>query len=113
MSRDMNKGDIPVLVLAVLAQAPAHGYAIARDIERQSGQRFKLREGSLYPALRVLEQDGLIKGGWEVQPSGPARKVYSLTKKGRAELAKRTQAWQRYAETVNRIIGGLGNESTA
>jgi PadR family transcriptional regulator PadR len=106
MPRDLPKNDLPVLVLAVLADAPRHGYAIAREIEARSGRSLRLREGSLYPALRVLEQDGLVTSEWAVQPSGPARRVYKLTEAGRGELSRRADAWKQYAETMERIIGG-------
>jgi PadR family transcriptional regulator PadR len=104
--RDLPKNDIPLLILAVLADGARHGYAIAREIERVSAEALRLREGSLYPALRVLEQDGFIRGEWQIPPAGPARKVYSLTEAGRAELAKRSEAWRRYAEFVGLILSG-------
>src|ERR1041385_3152552 len=103
--RDLPKNDIPLLVLAVLADGARHGYAIAREIERISEDALKLREGALYPALRVLEQDGHIAGKWETPPIGPARKVYSLTDAGRAELAKRRREWEQYARFVGSILG--------
>ena len=105
MARDLPKGDIPMLVLAVLCEGPRHGYAIAREVERHSEDLLKLREGSLYPALRVLEQDGLIVSKWENPPSGPARKVYSITDAGRTELARRAQDWQRYAQFMTTLLG--------
>lgn len=106
MRRDFPKGDVPVLILTVLADAPRHGYAIAREIERLSADALKLREGALYPALRVLEQDGLVKGDWEIPATGPARKVYALTDAGRAEQAKRAAEWQQYARVMNTLLGG-------
>ncbi len=104
--RELQKGGVPTLILAVLSDAPRHGYAIAREIERRSRNALKAGEGSLYPALRALENDGLVAGAWEIQPSGPARKVYSLTDDGRAELAKRTKAWKEYARAVGLVLEG-------
>ena len=112
MGRDLSKNDIPSLILAVLSDGANHGYAIAREVERRSGDIFHLREGSLYPALRVLEQDGAIEGRWETQESGPNRKVYEITKKGKRELSKRAQEWADYRETLNIFIGGT-NARTA
>jgi len=63
--------------------------------------------------LRALEQDGYITGAWEIQPSGPARKVYSLTEQGRVELVKQARAWQEYARAVNGILGGQPDEQPA
>jgi len=112
MGRELPKGDIPLLVLSVLTDAPRHGYAIAREIERLSDHSLTLREGALYPALRVLEQDGLVQSNWEVPASGPARKIYTLTEAGNAELVKRAEAWQRYARTIEHIITGGSNGET-
>jgi len=111
MIRDLPKGDLPLLVLAVLNEGSRHGYAIAREIERISDNALSMREGSLYPALRVLETDGMIVGKWEIQPVGPARKVYSLSDKGRAELARRTEDWRRYASFINAVLGGKGGKT--
>jgi PadR family transcriptional regulator PadR len=110
--RELSRGDIPVIILEVLSQGPYHGYAIAREIERQSEQALKLREGSLYPALRVLESDGLIESEWEIQNAGPARKTYRLTAAGHAELTKRKEIWQRYVKTVGQFLGGIHEERT-
>jgi PadR family transcriptional regulator, regulatory protein PadR len=109
MPRELPKGDIPLLVLAALSDAPRHGYAIAREIERRTDRILSLREGALYPALRVLEQDGLIVGEWQVMPSGPARRVYALTEAGRTELARRADAWAKYTQAVEAAIGGWAN----
>ena len=112
--RDLPKNDIPLLILSILADGARHGYAIARAIEAVSENALLLREGSLYPALRILEQDGLIRGAWEIQPSGPARKVYTLTETGRGDLAKRRGEWERYARLVMTILeGGVRNEQPA
>jgi DNA-binding PadR family transcriptional regulator len=107
---DAQKGGTSVWVLAVLADGPQHGYAIAREIEQRSGSALKPGEGTLYPALRGLEGDGFVQGVWEIQPSGPARKVYSLTEQGRAELTKQAQAWRDYARAVGGILGGQPDE---
>lgn len=106
MGRNLSKNDIPTLVLAVLSEGSCHGYAIAREVERRSRNIFRLREGSLYPALRTLEQEELIEGQWETPASGPARKVYLITPAGRAELSKRAQEWANYKEAINGFLGG-------
>ncbi|GAB4456057.1 MAG: PadR family transcriptional regulator [Armatimonadaceae bacterium] len=106
MNRDVPRGDIPTLILAVLMETPRHGYAIAREIERLSETALRLREGSLYPALRILEQDGHITGHWEIPGSGPARKVYTITESGSRELSRRIQEWEQYARTMRTILKG-------
>jgi PadR family transcriptional regulator PadR len=102
---ELLKGNTPTLILAVLEAGPSHGYAIAREIERRSRDALRLGEGSLYPALRALERDGLVASRWEVQPTGPARKVYVLTEAGHAELAKRTRSWRQFAKAIENVIG--------
>lgn len=106
MAHDVLKGDVPILILTVLAEGPGHGYAIARQVEQRSGQALHLKEGTLYPALRVLEQEELIEGEWEVQPSGPARKVYRITANGLAELDRRRREWEQYVRTMQTLMGG-------
>lgn len=106
MGRNLSKNDIPTLILAVLSEGACHGYAIVREVERRSKDLFRLREGSLYPALRGLEQERFIVGEWETQGGGPARKVYRLTPEGQAELAKRTSEWADYSAAIDLFIGG-------
>src|SRR4029078_2315261 len=103
---ELLKGSTPTLILAVLAEAPRHGYAIAREIERRSEQVLSLGEGSLYPTLRHLEADGLVTSAWVPQPSGPARKVYSLSDAGRTELAARTRSWREFISAIEGVISG-------
>jgi len=109
MRRELAKGDLPALILAVLCSGPLHGYAIAREVERLSDQILKTREGSLYPALRVLEQDGLISGCWQAQEKGADRKVYVLTEAGIKETAKRTQELKDYATLLHTMLGRIGH----
>ncbi len=113
MGRDLTRGDMPALVLAALATNPAHGYAIARSIEEKSGRAFHMKEGTLYPVLRTLEADGLISGEWEVQQSGPARKVYRITERGLSELASRRRDWDDYAAIMQALLGGKSDAQPA
>ena len=106
MKRDLFKGDLPVLILAVLSEAPCHGYAIAREIERRSQGELGAREGALYPALRALESKGWIAGKWQEQTGTPARKIYDLTDLGRGELARSAEAWRSYALAFAQVLGG-------
>lgn len=105
MGRELPRGDVPTLILAVLADGPAHGYAIARAIEDKSGNVLSLREGSLYPALRALEQQQLVESLWEVQERGPARRMYTLTDAGREALSSRIGEWETYAVAIAAVLG--------
>src|SRR5579875_2197422 len=113
MRRELAKGDLPALILAVLNKQHLHGYAIAREVERLSDQALHLREGTLYPALRVLEQDGLIVGQWQPQEKGADRKVYALTEAGAKEAQKRTQELQDYATLIHTVLGRIGHAQAA
>lgn len=105
MTRDLQRGDIPTLILAVLQNGSLHGYGIARAISDLSDDALHLREGALYPALRALEDQGLVDSNWEVQPSGPARRVYTLTTAGQTAVSERVQQWRAYVNAVNGILG--------
>src|SRR5919198_5612522 len=108
--RELLKGNTPTLVLAVLQDAPLHGYGIAREIERRSGNALKFKEGTLYPALHALEREGLITGAWNSEPGGRERKVYHITPAGLAELERRTHTWTEFATAIFRVIGGHAHE---
>ena len=107
MRRDLVKGDLPALVLAVLERQPLHGYGIAREVKRLSDDALTLKEATLYPALRVLEQDGLIVGQWEPQEKGADRKVYTLTDAGAKEARRRTQELKNYAMLIHTVLEKL------
>jgi len=113
MRRELAKGDLPALILAVLAAGPRHGYGIAREVERLSDDALHMREGTLYPALRVLEQDGLIVGTWQVQEKGADRKVYALTEAGVKETLVRTDELKDYATLLQTMLRRIGNAQTA
>ena len=109
--KELLKGNTPTLVLAVLAEAPLHGYAIAREIERRSGDALKFKEGTLYPALHTLEKDGLITGTWIHQDGARSRKVYTITEDGIGALRKKTQMWAAFSTAISKVIeGGENNE---
>jgi DNA-binding PadR family transcriptional regulator len=104
--RELIKGNTHTIVLAVLNKGSQHGYGVAREIERLSGQTLLFKEGTLYPVLHALERDGMITGVWEVSDSGPPRKIYSITPGGIAELERRTRLWSDFSVMLNRVIKG-------
>ena len=103
---ELLKGNTPTLILAILQDAPQHGYGIAREIERRSGEALKFKEGTLYPALHALEAEELVTGSWETSSNGPPRKVYAITPAGLAELEKRTRVWNSFSLAIDQILGG-------
>lgn len=100
------KGGIEALILASLREQPGHGYAISKRIKSGSQESLKFSEGQLYPALHRLEEAGLITAEWELQEGKPARKTYSITESGLAELQKQLNQWQNFAENVSRVLNG-------
>jgi len=102
---DQIKGHLEVLLLAVVAHQPAHGYALIEELRRRSGDTFDLPEGTVYPALYRLERAGLLSSKWE-SPDGRRRRVYRLTKRGEAALQEQTRDWQTFARAMNRVLKG-------
>lgn len=111
MRRDLVKGDLPALVLAVLSKQPLHGYGIAREVKLLSDDALTLKEAALYPALRTLEQEGLIVGQWQPQEKGADRKVYTLTDRGAQEAHRRTQELKDYTALIDKVLGKLAPET--
>ncbi len=111
--RELLKGNTPTLILAVLRDGPLHGYAIAREIERRSGDVLRCKEGTLYPTFQSLERQGLIAGQWHRDEGKRDRKVYTITPAGLAALEQRSRVWSRFASAVQSVISPGGGESGA
>jgi DNA-binding PadR family transcriptional regulator len=99
------KGHLDVLLLAVLQEAPAHGYAIIEALRRRSRGAFDLPEGTVYPALHRLERADLLASRWSVE-SGRRRRTYALTPRGRALLDEYQNEWRRFAQGVDAVLQG-------
>jgi transcriptional regulator len=98
------KGTLDVLILRTLSWGSLHGYAISRWIREHSGEEFRVEEGALYPALRRLEERGLIEGEWSLTESGREAKFYALTREGRSRLRAELKDWTRYVEAMSRVL---------
>jgi len=103
-SPEQLKGNTNALILAALAESPLHGYAIARRIEQLTDEYLALNEGSLYPALHALEQQGAVSASWE-SASGRRRRVYRITRRGRFVLAELREDWRQFSSSVDRVLG--------
>jgi transcriptional regulator len=101
---DVLQGTLTLLVLKTLSKGPLHGYAITQHLETVSAETLRVEEGSLYPALHRMEQDGWVKSEWARTESNRRARVYSLTAAGRHQLAEEEESWRRLAEGVNRIL---------
>ncbi len=97
------KGHLDLLLLAVLHSGPAHGYAIIESLRLRSGGTFDLPEGTIYPALHRLENDGLLSSQWSGE-SGRRRRVYALTGKGLQVLAERQEEWKKFSSAVEATL---------
>ena len=112
-ANENGKSQLPGLILAVIEYCPMHGYGIAREIELRSADALSYGEGTLYPALKNLEQNGLIVGEWFTDGSGPAKKVYRISSEGKAELAKLREAWLEYSRSIDKVLGGVPTTQSA
>jgi PadR family transcriptional regulator, regulatory protein PadR len=99
-SADILRGTLDLLVLRALAGGPAHGYGVARWIERATGDVLAVGEGTLYPALHRLEERGWVAAEWGVSENNRRAKFYALTAAGRAQLRVESASWRRYAAAV-------------
>jgi DNA-binding PadR family transcriptional regulator len=105
---DSLRGHLDAMVLSLLEQGPAHGFEVLRRLEGAGSGALRLKEGTLYPALYRLEGSGLVRGAWEddaARPRGPRRRVYALTRKGKARLARARQEWQVFVKVIGGIVG--------
>lgn len=98
------KGHLDLLLLAVLAEGPAHGYAVIESLRQRSGGTFDLPEGTVYPALHRLERQGWLGSAWSEEP-GRRKRVYQLTAKGQQALAQRQEEWKKFSGAVNTMVG--------
>jgi PadR family transcriptional regulator, regulatory protein PadR len=98
------KGTLPTLILETLEQEPSHGYRIAQQIKERSQGVLDFKEGTLYPALHKLENEGHVQS-YEGIEKGRPRRYYRITKSGRAILAKDRAEWRQLSRAVTLILG--------
>ncbi len=101
---DLLQGTLSLLVLRTLAGGPLHGYGITLHIQRVSNDVLRVEEGSLYPALHRMEQEGWITAEWRATENNRRARYYSLTARGRRQLAKEEESWARLTEAVASIL---------
>jgi PadR family transcriptional regulator, regulatory protein PadR len=106
MPGEMLKGHLDLLLLSVVAQGPAHGYAVIERLGERSGGAFALGEGTVYPALHRLERLKFISSAWSpAKPGVRRRRVYELTVKGRRALTERAVEWKTFAKHIDAVLG--------
>jgi len=107
--RDLSLGTAWLVVLAAIARAstPIHGYEIARQLADEAPEGLSFKQGTLYPMLRSMEADGLVKSTLVASHEGPARKCFTLTAEGRRVLNAWCETWRSTNKWVNRVLGGI------
>jgi PadR family transcriptional regulator, regulatory protein PadR len=103
-SAGLVQGTLDMLILKTLQLEPRHGWGIAQRIEQISRGVFTVNPGSLFPAFRRLERDGLLHSEWRETENSRRAKYYSLTEAGRKKLRSETRDWQRQAGAIARIL---------
>jgi transcriptional regulator len=102
---DILQGTLLLLILkTLLSQGRMHGYAITNHIQRISEDLLRVEEGSVYPALHRMEQEGLVRAEWGTSPSGRQARFYAITARGRKELEHEQENWERLTEGVRRVL---------
>jgi PadR family transcriptional regulator, regulatory protein PadR len=101
---DLVQGTLDLLVLKILALEPLHGWAISLRLRSISSDVLQVSEGSLYPALHKLEQEGWITAEWKQTENNRRAKFYSLTRLGRKQLALETANWQRLSAAISHVV---------
>lgn len=101
---DLVQGTLDLLILKTIALEPKHGWAIAKRIQQVSREVLQVQQGSLYPALHRLEQQGWIRAKWAESETGREAKFYSLTAAGRKHLEAETANWKRLSEAINLVV---------
>jgi len=101
---DLLQGTLDMLILKTLALGPMHGWGISQRIQQVSEDVLVINQGSLYPALYRLEQQGLIKSEWGNSDNNRQAKFYQLTRSGKKQLSEETENWTRLSAAVDRIL---------
>jgi PadR family transcriptional regulator PadR len=101
---DVLQGTLALLVLKTLVRGPMHGYGITLHIQMLSKEVLRVEEGSLYPALHRMAQDGWIKAEWRASENNRRARFYSLTPAGRKQLAEEEKSWARLTQAVASVL---------
>lgn len=106
-SQQLKKGVLEMLVLKLICDTPNYGYELLSHLKEQSNQLFLLKEGTLYPILYRLEDEGLITASWQTGEGRAApKKIYEATEAGRQENLRRQRIWKEFQDTVNVFLSG-------
>ena len=101
---DLVQGTLDLLILKILELLPLNGFAISQRLKQVSGDVLQVSDGSLYPALHKLEQEGWITSEWRASENNRRAKFYSLTRLGRRQLEKEAENWSRLSAAITQIV---------
>ena len=101
---DLVQGTLDMLLLKILALEPLNGFSVSQRLRQVSGDVLQVSDGSLYPALHKLEEEGWIKSEWKMTENKRRAKFYALTPLGRKQLEKETQNWSRLAAAISGVV---------
>ena len=101
---DLVQGTLDMLLLKILALEPMNGFAVSQRLKQVSGDVLQVSDGSLYPALHKLEQEGWIVSEWKTSINGRRAKFYSLTRSGRRHLERETGNWGRLSSAITHVV---------
>ena len=101
---DLVQGTLDLLLLKILALEPMHGWAVSQRLRQISSDVLQVSDGSLYPALHKLEQEGSIKADWQVTENNRRAKFYSLTPLGRRALERESRNWERLSNAISGVV---------
>jgi transcriptional regulator len=101
---DLVQGTLDLLILKIVALEPLHGWAIGQRLRQFSGDVLQVSDGSLYPALHKLEQEGLISAEWKPTDNNRRAKYYSLTRIGRKRLESESAQWERLSSAISHLV---------
>ena len=103
--REFLTGTVGVLILGLLAERAMYAYEMLQEAERRSAGTFRLKEGTIYPALHQMERGGLLQATWRDSPEGRSRKYYALTPKGRRQAQSKRRQWDSLLAAMRAILG--------
>ena len=101
---DLVQGTLDLLILKILALEPLHGWAVSQRLKQVSRDVLQVSDGSLYPALHKLEQEGWITAEWKISELGRRAKFYKLTPLGRGQLERETANWDRLSRAIRHVV---------
>ncbi|MBS3902123.1 MAG: helix-turn-helix transcriptional regulator [Dethiobacter sp.] len=107
MNKEMMKGSIDILLLSLLATKEMYGYEVVQNLKKRSSNLYEMSEGTLYPALKRLEQQNLLISFWGDTKGGGRRKYYQITDAGNTELKKKLVEWSKVHKLIVNCTEGL------